>query len=256
MLNTIKLIGLTLVVSLFLIVPAQAEDEENDSIAQLILITPTAGHQQDLIEAITEYHHWVAGKEGHFEYSWYEILTGPDTGKYIARSGEHNWSDFDAEYDWQEEAGQMFQANVAPHIDNIQTSMNKYMDEFSHWPEDFEGYTHFSVENWYVKGGQYGNFRRGLKKITDALKAASYGSYFSFVSVESGGRGNQINLVSPKKGWSGMQGPDPSFLDIMTEALGGKEEFNNFMIEWGSTFKVGQNQMVRYLPGASEYSSE
>ncbi len=256
MINTIKLIGLTLVVSLFLIMPAQAEDEENDTIAQLILITPTAGHGQSLVEAITEYHHWVAGKEGHFEYSWYEILTGPDTGKYIARSGGHNWSDFDAEYDWQEEAEQMFQANVAPHIDSIQTSMNKDMDEFSYWPEDFEGYTHFSVENWYVKGGQYGNFRRGLKKITDALKAASYGSYFSFVSVESGGRGNQITSVSPKKGWSGMQGPDPSFLDIMTETLCGKEELNNFMSEWGATFKVGQNQMVRYMPDASDYTNE
>ncbi len=101
MINTIKLIGLTLVVSLFLIMPAQAEDEENNNIAQLILITPTAGHGQDLIEAVTEFHHWVAGKEGHLEYTWFEILTGPDTGNYIARSGEHIWSDFDAEYDWQ-----------------------------------------------------------------------------------------------------------------------------------------------------------
>jgi len=42
--------------------------------------------------------------------------------------------------------------------------MTEDMDDFSHWPEDFEGFTHFSVENWYVKGGQYGNFRKGLKK--------------------------------------------------------------------------------------------
>jgi len=256
MINTIKLIGLTLVVSLFLIMPAQAEDEENDNIAELILITPTAGHGKDLIEAITEFHHWVAGKEGHFEYTWYEILTGPNTGSYIARSGNHSWSDFDAEYDWQEEAEQMFEANVAPHIENAQRSMGASMDEFSNWPEDFEGYTHFAVENWYVKGGQYGNFRKGLKKITDALKAASYGSYFPFVSVESGGHGNQITLVSPKKGWSGMQGPDPSFVEIMAETLGGEEEFNNFMSDWGGTFKVGQNQMVRYLSGASDYGNE
>jgi hypothetical protein len=256
MLNTVKLIGLTLMVSLFLIMPAQAEDEENDNIAERILITPTAGHGPELIKAITEFHHWVAGKEGHFEYTWYEILTGPDTGNYFARSGNHNWSDFDAEYDWQEEADHMFQANVAPHIESTQRSMEESLDEFSHWPEDFEGYTHFSVESWYVKGGQYGNFRKGLKKITDTLKAASYGSYFAFVSVESGGHGNQIILVSPKKGWSGMQGSDPSFLEIMIDTLGGEEEFNNFMSEWGGTFKVGQNQMVRYMPGASDYSNE
>jgi len=256
MIDTIKLIGLTLVVSLFLIMPAHAEDEENDGIAELFLITPKAGHEQALVEAVTDYHHWVADKEGHFEYSWYEILTGPDTGKYIARSGEHNWSDFDAEHDWQEEAGQMFQANVAPHIDGLQRSINSAMDDFSYWPENFEGYTHFAVENWYVKGGQYGNFRKGLKKITDTLKSANYGSYFAFVSLESGGRGNEITLISPKKGWSGMKGPDPAFLEIMTEALGGQEEFNNFMSEWGATFKVGQNRMVRYMPGASDYNSE
>lgn len=254
--NTIKLIGLTLLVSLFLVMPVQAEDEENDGIAELFLITAKSGHEQALIKAITDYHHWIAGKEGHFEYSWHEIMTGPDTGKYIARSGGHNWSDFDTEYDWDEEASQMFVANVAPHIDGSQRSMTAAMDEFSHWPENFEGYTHFQVEDWYVKSGQYGNFRKGLKKITDALKSANYGSYFSFVSLESGGRGNQISLVSPQKGWSGMKGSDPSFLEIMTETMGGEEEFNSFMSEWGATFKIGQNRMVRYMPGASDYDND
>ena len=65
-----------------------------------LLITPKAGHEETLITAITEYHHWIAQFEGHMEYTWYEILTGPHTGKYMARSGNHNWADFDAEYDW------------------------------------------------------------------------------------------------------------------------------------------------------------
>ncbi len=256
MINAIKMIGLTLVASLFLIMPAHAQDDESDRVAELVLITPVAGHEKALIEAITEYHHWIADKEGHFEYSWFEILTGPDTGKYVARSGNHNWSDFDTENDWEEESGEMFLANVAPHIDSFQRSVNVSMDDFGHWPEGLEAYTHFSVENWHVKGGQYGNFRKGLKKITDTLKAANYGSYFAFSSVESGGHGNQIILVSPKKGWSGMQGPDPSFLDIMTESLGGEEGFNNFMTEWGATFKVGQNMMVKIMPDASDYGTE
>jgi hypothetical protein len=42
----------------------------------------------------------------------------------------------------------------------------------------------------------------------------------------------------------------------MTEALGGEEEFNNFMSEWGATFKTGQNHMVRYMPGASDYGDK
>ncbi|MEE8496298.1 MAG: hypothetical protein V3S21_07450 [Xanthomonadales bacterium] len=256
MTHKIKLLVPTMLLSLIAIVPVQAAEEENDGIAQVILITPKAGQEEALVKAITDYHHWVADKQGHSTYNWYEILTGPDTGKYIARSGGHNWSDFDAEYDWQEEAGQLFKTNVAPHIESAQRTVTKDMDDFSHWPENFEGYTHFQVEDWYVKGGQYGNFRKGLKKITDALKSANFGSYFGFSSVESGGRGNKITLVSPKKGWSGMKSSDPSFLDIMTKTLGGEEEFNNFMSEWGATFKIGHNRMVRFMPGASDYNND
>ena len=53
-----------------------------------------------------------------------------------------------------------------------------------------------------------------------------------------------------------MRGPDPTFVEIMTETLGGEEEFKNFISEWGGTFKVGQNQMLRYMPGASDYHNE
>ena len=256
MTSKIKLIGLTLVVSLFMIMPVQAQEEENDGVATLILITAKAGHGEALVEAITDYHHWIADKDGHLVFTWYEVLTGPDTGKYVARSGGHNWSDFDAEHDWEEEADQKFAANVAPHIDNAQRSVTKTMDDVSYWPEDFEGYTHFSVEDWYIKGGQNGNFRKGLKKVTDALKAAKFGSYFAFNSVESGGRGGQITLVLPLKGWADMAEPDPSFSKIMTEALGGEAEFDKFITEWGATFKVGQSRMVRHMPGASDYNGE
>ncbi len=87
------------------------------------------------------------------------------------------------------------------------------MDDFGHWPEDFSGYTHFQVQQWYVKNGRNGQFRKGLKKIVDTLKAANFPNYFGFTSVESGGRGGQITLVFPNKGWSDMVDEDPSFIE-------------------------------------------
>jgi hypothetical protein len=234
----------------------QAADEENEGIAQVVLITPKAGHEQSLVEAITDYHHWIASKAGHWEYQWYEILSGPDTGKYIARSGDHNWSDFDAEHDWDEEAGQQFVTNVAPHIEGIESSVTRNMDDVSNWAEDMTGYTHFQVEQWYVRNGQGGPFRRGLKKIANTLKAANYANHWGFVSVASGGYGNQVTLVSANKGWSDMTDSDPSFFDIMSKELGGEEAFDNFMSEWGATFKTGKNQMVRIMPKASDYGDK
>jgi hypothetical protein len=252
--NTIKLAVLSALVSIFWLIPVQAQ--ENDGIATTVLITPKDGHEKALVKGITDYHHWVANFEGHFEYTWYEILTGPNTGKYAARSGGHNWSDFDAEYDWQKEAGKVFETNVAPHIESAINVMTEEMGDFSHWPESFEGYTHFQVQDWYVRNGQFGKFRRGLKKVTDTLKAGNFSGYWGFFSVTSGGHGGQIRLVTAHKGWSDMADKDPSFFDIMSAALGGEEEFDTFMSDWGATFKQGQEWAVRRMPEASDYGKD
>ncbi len=238
---------------LFWLLPVQAE--ENDGVATTVLITPKAGHEKDLVAAIIEYHHFVAQFEGHFKYTWFEIETGPDTGKYAARSGNHNWADFDAEYDWQKEAGEMFSNNVAPHIQDTQILMTEEMSDFMHWPENFDGYTHFNVQDWFVKNGQYAAFRKGLKKIVETLKAGNFPGYFGFYSVASGGYGGQIRLVTGHKGWSDMTDRDPSFFDLMSKELGGEEQFNAFMSEWGDTYKSGKNWTVSRMAEASDYGN-
>jgi hypothetical protein len=39
----------------------------------------------------------------------------------------------------------------------------------------------------------------------------------------------------------------------MSAALGGAEEFDTFMSDWGATFKQGQEWAVRRMPEASDY---
>jgi len=238
---------------IFWLLPAQAQD--NDGIATTVLITPKAGHEKDLVKAITDYHHWIAKFEGHFQYTWYEILTGPNTGKYAARSGGHNWADFDAEHDWQKESDEYFEKNVAPHIEHAENMITEEMSDFMNWPESFEGYTHFNVQNWYVKNGQGAAFRSGLKEIVATLKAGNYPGYFGLYSVASGGQGNQVQLVSGHKGWADMADKDPSFFDLMSKKLGGEEPFNAFMREWGATFESGDSWTVRRMPEASDYGN-
>ena len=61
-----------LIVSLALITfmsPAISQDEEeNDGLARLVLITAKDGQAQALEEAITAYHHYMGDKEGAFHY--------------------------------------------------------------------------------------------------------------------------------------------------------------------------------------------
>lgn len=239
--------------SLFWLLPAQAEEPKSEGIARVALITAKDGHDKDLLEAIEKYHHWVATHDDYMKYTWYEILTGPNTGKYIARTGNHNWADFDAKHDWDEEAGKKFAEEVAPHIADFKMSMTRTMHNFSNFPEDWTGYTHFQIQDWYVRNGQGGKFRKGLKRIVDTLKANGFPDYWAFTSVESGGHGGQITLVGFNKGWADMSEDNPSFYEIMKKELGGDEQFEAFMSDWGSTFKPGGSRTIKLLPDASSY---
>jgi hypothetical protein len=130
------------------------------------------------------------------------------------------------------------------------------MTEFSHWPESFDGYTHFSITDCHVKNGHYSKFRRGLKQIVDTLKAGGFKNHWGFFSVESGGYGNQIRIASANRGWSDMADEEPSFAKLMSESLGGQEEFDAFMSDWSSTFTTGLNQTIVRMPDASDYGKD
>lgn len=247
---------IAVLISLCCLAPVQAQEPQNEGIARTALITAKDGHEDTLLKAITDYHHWIANYEGHHQYTWYRVLTGPNTGKFVARSGGHNWADFDAKHDWQEEARKVFEQNVVPHIEHTEVHFTKDMPEFSHWPESFEGYTHFSVQDWFVHNGQSGAFRRHLKKIVDTLKAGGFPHHWGFLSVESGGYGNHIQLVGANRGWGDMSESNPTFLEILSTELGGEEAFNAFMTEWGATYKSGHHWMVELIPEASDYGKD
>ena len=43
-----------------------------------------------------------------------------------------------------------------------------------------------------------------------------------------------------------------SFMDVMNKALG-EEETKALLADWGSTYKQGTNQLLRYMPKQSDY---
>ena len=236
---------------------AVAQDEsENDGLAQLVLITAKAGQELALEKAITNYHHHMADKKGAFRYQWYSVMTGPETGSYVARSGGHNWEDFDATHDWDEAANAKFLSDVQPYIASADFRITRIDDDVGIWPESMEGYQYFLITDWYIKSGQYGTFNKGLKKTDEILKAGGWPNYYAFVNTVSGGKGNQITLVSPRKSFADMAPKEPSFFEAITKALGGEQEAEAFLSKWGASYKSGQNRMLKYRPKLSDYGDE
>ena len=228
------------------------DQQENDGLAQVVLITARDSQVQALEKAITDYHHYMADKKGAFRYQWYSITTGPDTGKYIARTGGHNWEDFDVTHDWDEEADAEFANKVQPYIEDADFRITRTDNELGIWPDSMDGYQYILITEWYIRTGHAGAFNRGLKKIDGILKEADWPNYYAFVWTVSGGKGNQITLVSPRKSFADMAPKEPSFIDAMNKAMG-EEEARVFLAEFGRSYKVGRNFMLKYRPKLSDY---
>lgn len=231
-----------------------ADEEKNDRLARVVMITAHDGHEKALEEAITKYHHYMADKEGALRYTWYSILTGPDTGKYIARSGGHNWADFDIpDRDWNKAAGEKFMSEVQPHIADADIMISQLDDEVGIWPEDWSEYQYFSLTDWHIKPGHGAQFNEGLKKIDATLKAdGSWPSYYAFSNAVSGGNGNTITIVSPRKNFADMAPKKPTFFDVMGKAMG-DEESRAFFAEWAQTYESGQNRLLKRRDELSDY---
>jgi len=232
---------------------ASAQDnEKNDRLAHVVVITAKDGQAEALEKAITKYHHFMGDKKGAFRYQWYSITTGPDTGKYIARSGGHNWADFDAEHDWDEESNAKFASDVQPHIASAVVTITQNDDELGIWPDSLEGYQYYSVTKWHIHSGQSKKFNDGLKKIDAILKEGDFPSYYSFINTVSGDKGNSVTIVSPRKNFADMAPKEPSFIEVMGKAMG-EEETQAFLADWSPTYKSGQNMLLKHRPKLSDY---
>lgn len=232
---------------------ALAQDaEKNDGLARVVFITAKDGQEKALEEAIVKYHKFMGTKAGAMRYQWYSIVTGPDTGKYIARSGGHNWADFDAEHDWDDESDAKFTSMVQPHVASMVITYTRNDDELGIWPDSLDGYQYFSVTRWHIKPGQGTAFSDGLKKIDAALKAGAFPGYYTFIDTVSGGEGNTTTLVSPRKSFADMAPKEPSFMDIMNKSMGEKET-EAFLADWGNTYEAGQNMLLRHMAEQSDY---
>jgi hypothetical protein len=216
----------------------QAQDEETDNVAVVWYITAEDGKDSEFEAAVKGFHEFMADKEGHWEWQWYSILTGPDTGNYLARSGNHNWADMDVDNDWDDEVNAYFNENVT-------RSIAVSEDETYHWPESMDEYNYFRVTDWHIKQGQGSEFNSNLKKIHEALQEGGWGGYYTFSYNSSGGRAGDAVLVTPHKNWADMAAKEPSFFSVLSETLG-EEEAQALLDTFGATYKAGEVRTLRW----------
>ena len=231
-------IGLTLA-------PGQLEAQ---NVAQTWTLVPASGSAAAFESALKDHMEWRRANGETFSWIMYQVVTGPNQGQYVARSGDHEWSDFD-DYDagFGPEGGVNYQATVGPLTASASMTISVVDTTKVHLPEDaadFDLFNLFNVVTWTLKPGGGRAFNEAVDKYHAAITEADAPLYYVFVNPVAGTTGPSITGVFFEKNWAGFAPSDPTIADIMT-AKYGEDGFEAIQEQLSSAMVSSESQILR-----------
>ncbi len=132
----VLVIGLTLA-------PGQLQAQ---NIAQVWTVKPVAGSGAGFESALRDHIAWRKANGETWNWTTYQVVTGPNQGDYVIRSGDHTWADFD-EYDagFGPKGGLAFGAMVLPLTASASMTITATDATKLRLPDDMAEYNLFTV---------------------------------------------------------------------------------------------------------------
>jgi len=215
-----------LLVACLVLVPLLATAQEagtDRTVASVWYMWPKAGQAQAFEEALREHAAWRKQAGEGFDWRIYAPVAGSDMGHYVVRSGEHAWSDFDANRKWgmDNQAGANFERHVGPHVERYEHYFTDDQRDLSYWntTEDFPMY---EVTTLRFAPGKYGEFRRQVGALRAAATAQKWSGQWGLASVTGGD--DDMTLVIPLRSYADMAGPSPTIMEMMATQMGGQDK--------------------------------
>ena len=228
---------------------ALAQDPQPESIAKIWTFIPKNGDQAGFEKAFAEHVQWRRDNKDPWHWDVYVQVDGPEVGAYYARSGNHSWADFDA-YDASEfvaKASDHWTRTVSPHLDDIHSSITRWLPALSNWPDDAPIYNLFQLQHIQIKPGHMRAYTQAVGTIADALKQAKWPYHWGLDAMMSGGEGPSVTLVLPSMKWADMAEPKPNFYDTMAGVIG-EEKAAKTMADLNATVATTKVTIVRRIP--------
>jgi len=224
---------------------AQSTDAGN--VGQLWMITPKAGMVDKFEAAFARHVDWRRKNNDPFHWDVYVQVDGADVGTYFARSGNHQWADFDGYGEFDRKASDNWNSTVAPYVARIQSSVSQVMPTLSNWPADAPDYQLFMIFTYHIKQGHAARFNRSAKAVGDILREANWPYHWAFLNLISGGAVPTAVLVLPQKNWASMADPDPGMFEVLSAKVGPEAAIEMFD-DFSDTIASAHVHMLQWLP--------
>lgn len=207
--------------------------------------TPKRGMERQFEDGVKKHNDFHKKQKDTWTIGVWEILAGPNTGRYYRGSFEHQWSDFDAE----EKMGPADDAdsavNVNPFLEAGTTSFYVRLKDVSREPEDDKPALLSSLVWFDVRIGETDEFMELLRRFHEAIGKTKWPVQYGWYQLVSGGEIPSYVLVLPRKSWADFKPASKPFDEMLQEAFG-KQEAKMLLDRLVKTLRAERSEILRF----------
>ena len=132
--------------------PAMTQGE-SENLAWVFFLDPAPGMATQFEDAYKIHIEWRKQHNDPWTWTGYQVVNGDNFGQYLVRSGNHSWSDLDAEDAWTARVGANahFTATVSPYLESFTSLITRDQPALSSPPADFGAITLFSITQFDLR---------------------------------------------------------------------------------------------------------
>jgi hypothetical protein len=209
-----------LVVALFALLPAVAQEDSPPTLARGYQMKVKMGHEAAFEAAVKKQIEWYEKNDESWTWHMWQWETGDKTGQYFFRSPGHAWKDMDERAERSARARSHFMGNAAEHLESMSASISSVLPHLSLWPESAGIPLMVSVHEFSLHSGKAKQFLHVLGKFHEAIQEAAWPVHYAWLSSVSGGEVPSFALVIPRANWADMADPDQRFEEMLEATLG------------------------------------
>lgn len=237
-------------VTLLLVSVAGAVEAQRGPIGRMFVVQPKPGEAAAWEEAYKKHLDWHRSQNDKWNWTTYQIESGPRLGQYFIRTGGHEWADFD-------ELGEMGSQDAADYFSNAgkhEASSVSWFDrthfEMSRLPEGGGPYNILEYTRVVVKPAKVPEFMNAVAKFHAAFEKTDSPAVYAIAQVESGGRTSNFAFVGLHESWAGLE-QDPMAIPKMMEEVYGRQDAQAIAEDFWSTVEEMETFTLRRRPDLS-----
>lgn len=240
---------LALAVPILLVLATVSPSQAQDTFARHYVVTPRDGMVAQFEAALKSHVQWRIANNDPWTWGVSTVEVGDNLGDYWISSFNHAWADFDA-YDsgFGPQGLVHWNATVAPLVESASSSISTTNQTLSNMAPEGTPLAFVTISVFHIRPGREAQFNQAVATANEVLRQHEYGAHYVWSTpVIGGGPGPRMSLVALHQNWADMAEPDPSFEDIMMQAMG-EDGMQEWMEDIGQTYRGVESYTLRLRP--------